>query len=441
MPTRSRRILLWSMLAFIVACVAAFFILGAWFHSFLRSDSFRKLIGAKTSAMLKAEGQFLPLHFAGSMVYSDGFHASGNAEAFFSVLQADQIRAELNPRALYHRTLRIDELSIERLELQGKTPQAAPVSEPATHESLPPLAPARVDLRRVSVRETNFNWSGAAGSVKKTALTITPDGSGWEILGEGGDVTQQGLPDLKIDKIKLRYQSPSLFVTDSVLRCGESGSVTLDGEANFGRSVDLRMKLNSIPVTPFLKGDWRARLKGNFSGEIKMAAQMPMIMPSRFEGSLAMAEGQIEALPVLNQIALFTRTAQFRSLRLSKASANFTHDGSQLCVKDFVVESEGLIRAEGAFVVTGGQIQGTFQVGVTPASLQWIPGSQSRVFTDARGGYLWTTMRVSGAVEHPSEDLTPRLLSAAGSELLENPEGVLKKAADGLLDIVKPLLK
>jgi hypothetical protein len=427
--------------AMVVLGVTAIFALTAGLQSFLRSESFRRLVSEKTCAALKARGEFMPLQFSGSMIYSEGFQATGNEQAFFSTLRADQIRAELDLRALYHRALRINELRIERLTLQGKTPHAAHAIAQAAPERRPFFAPTSLDLRSVFIRETNFSWSGVSGAVRKAALTIKPDGRSWDIMGEGGDVAQQGLPDLQIQTVKLRYQSPSLFVTDSVLTAADGGRLTLNGEANFERSVDLRMTIASMPVTPFLKGDWRARLKGTFSGEIKMTAALPLAGAPSFNGTLHMNQGQIEALPLLNQIALFTRTEQFRSLRLSRMSLDFAHDGTLLTVKNFLAESEGLIRAEGAFVVRGGQIEGNFEIGVTPGSLQWIPGSQSRVFTVARGGYLWTSVRVSGAAEHPSEDLSARLIVAAGNELLENPGSTLKKAAEGLLDIVKPLLK
>ncbi len=73
---------------------------------------------------------------------------------------------------------------------------------------------------------------------------------------------------------------------------------------------------------------------------------------------------------------------------------------------------------------------------MTAASLQWLPGSQERVFTVARDGYFWTPVRVSGPIEHPHEDLTKRLLSAAASELLQGSKGTLEDAAKTLLDLI-----
>jgi hypothetical protein len=165
-------------------------------------------------------------------------------------------------------------------------------------------------------------------------------------------------------------------------------------------------------------------------------------------GKLHMESGHLEALPVLEQIALFTRMQQFRRVALSKASAQFRQSSGELAVTDFVAESDGLLRMEGAFTVIRGMISGDFQVGVTPAALQWLPGSQERVFTVARGGYLWTPLRLAGPVEKPQEDLSPRLIAAAKGAVLQGVENTVrdsintgKDAVKGALDLLMPLLQ
>ena len=162
-------------------------------------------------------------------------------------------------------------------------------------------------------------------------------------------------------------------------------------------------------------------------------------------GSLQLREGRLEALPVLNQIALFTRTQQFRQMPLTEASAEFRRERDRLQVTKLVAESAGLMRIEGDFAVALGQIEGTFQVGVAPATLQWIPGSQERVFTVARGSYVWTTMRLTGPVDSPKEDLSGRLATAAGEAIVEKVENTAKDiykagrdAAQGALDWLMP---
>jgi hypothetical protein len=103
------------------------------------------------------------------------------------------------------------------------------------------------------------------------------------------------------------------------------------------------------------------------------------------------------------------------------------------------VEAEGLIRVEGSYTVENGEIAGIFEVGLTSATLQWIPGSQEQIFTTSRDGYRWTEMKLSGPVAHPVDDLTPRLVAAAGNAVIQGAtgvEGAVKKAAQSALDLL-----
>ena len=43
--------------------------------------------------------------------------------------------------------------------------------------------------------------------------------------------------------------------------------------------------------------------------------------------------------------------------------------------------------------------------------LQWLPNARGTVFSRDQDGYCWTTVRMSGDLKHPKEDLTPRLKS------------------------------
>jgi hypothetical protein len=204
--------------------------------------------------------------------------------------------------------------------------------------------------------------------------------------------------------------------------------------------VDLQAKLDGIDIAPLLSKDWRMRLHGRANGEVRVQSTLPTTGPVSVGGTIALQDGRLEALPVLNEVATFTGSQQFRSIALTQASAHFENTGREIRVTDFIAESEGLIRMEGAFVIAAGQIDGTFQVGVSPTTLQWLPGSRDRVFTVARGGYVWTPVRLKGPVDSPSEDLSPRLIAAAGDAVIEKVESTARDALQIGRDAAKSAL-
>jgi hypothetical protein len=181
-------------------------------------------------------------------------------------------------------------------------------------------------------------------------------------------------------------------------------------------------------------------LHGSISGEIDVRTPLPMNNALIVSGKLSLDNGQLEALPVLDQIATFTRLQQFRTLKLTRASADFRQENQRITVQNFVAESVGLIRMEGAFTVQNGMIEGAFEVGVTPSSLQWLPGSQERVFTQTRGGYVWTPMRLTGPLDKPEEDLSPRLAAAAKGAIIDGVENGVRGTIETGKGVIKGAL-
>ncbi len=435
----------WALLAVLVLLLVAVVVARAMFFNYLRSDAFRRTLGQGAARALHAsQADFSPLEFDGAMVYGDNFTAARNDGGGFSSIDADQMRASFDWHGLLHHTVQIDELEIQRLtiepppkNLEGAAPPSSipggPGTEGGWHRNW------TVDLRKAIINEANWDWSeGPAGGITRAEVALTPDGgNAWVIDVQGGKLEQAGWPALDIDAASLRYQEPDLYINSSSLRDGEA-RLSVTGSVEARQSVNLQVKFNGVDVQPLLTADWRERLSGRLNGQADIEAQLGDAAGRNVtvSGSASLVDGQLTALPILDQIGTFTQTERFRRLDLTRASANFTHTPDRLEVSNLVLESEGLIRVEGAYSVVGGQIDGTFQVGLTPETLQWIPGSQEQVFTLSRDGYLWTSMRLTGPVEHPHDDLTPRLATAAGASVIQGAEGTAKKAATDALDLL-----
>jgi hypothetical protein len=355
------------------------------------------------------------------------------------------LRASFDWHGLLHHTVQIDELAIQRLNVEAPAKPAA-VEESAQGEPEIPAAFGgvqkgwTVELRKAVVNEANWNWSeDPAGGISGTALTLTPQGqNAWVIDAQGGTVQEAGWPALDLESASMRWQSPTLYINSSSLRNGDS-RLSVTGSVETRQSANLHVKLDGVDVQPMLTPDWRERLSGKLTGEADVQAPLGTGEAERavtVSGSASLADGQLTALPILDQIGLFTQTERFRRLELTEASAEFTRTPERLEVRNMVAESAGLIRVEGSYTVENGKIDGTFQVGLTPATLQWIPGSQEEIFTASRDGYQWTSMKLTGPAAHPVDDLTPRLVAATGKGVIQGVEGTVKKAAEGALDLL-----
>ena len=440
------RLVLWAIPVLFVLLIVGFFVAKSAIDAYLRSDGFRQFVDGKAGGTLHANAELAPLSFAGSTIFSDGFKAKGGPDAAFADFQLEQIRTEINLRGVLKKVWQVDQFDIQRLIVKLDGPRADrppeptrdPLEAPRTESTSTGWLPNRVEIAHAVVHDTQLQWNG--GGLRGTVFEIEPHEGGWQIAGKGGRITSGKLPPLEVDKLSMRYRAPSLYVTSAELRETTGGTLQARGEIDFSRQLDLSLTLVNINIAPFLSDDWRLRAKGNLSGEVAVKSALPAHGGPELSGTLHLAQGELTALPLLDEIATFTRTLQFRRLNLNNASGDFKQDDKRLQVTNFVVESDGLIRMEGAFTVENSIIDGTFQVGVTPSSLQWLPGAQAKVFTQARGGYLWTPMRLTGPVNKPTEDLTPRLVAAAQGAVIEGVQNAAGEAVKTGKDAVKSAL-
>jgi hypothetical protein len=90
-----------------------------------------------------------------------------------------------------------------------------------------------------------------------------------------------------------------------------------------------------------------------------------------------------------------------------------------LFLSKLVLASEGLVRLEGDIHIRGRDLDGNFNLGLAPGTLVSIPGAETRVFSPGPHGLLWTPLRITGTLDDPKEDLTDRLIAAAGLRMFE----------------------
>jgi hypothetical protein len=440
-----------ALLVLVVLLMAAVIGARAWFNHYLHSDAFRKSLGEAAAKSLHADtADFAPLDFDGASVYADGFKATRADGGGFSSLDANQLRAAFDWHGLLNHTVQIDEMNVQRLTIAppipGTTGNSPTEESPESGTPAPLTEPANgwtVDLRKASISEANWQWSESpAEGIKSTAVTLTPDGPGaWIITAQGGTVQMPGWPDLTLDTASMRWEAPTLFINSADLRNGSS-HLNVTGSVETRKEVQLQVKFDGVDVAPYLGRDWREKFTGHLNGTANIDAPLgsgQAASEMSITGTVGMTDAVLTALPILDEIGTFTHTEQFRRLELTRVSAAFTRTNQRLEMHNMIVESEGLIRVDGSYTIVRGQIDGNFQVGLTPGTLQWIPGSQGAVFTDSHDGYLWAPMRLTGPVDHPTDDLTPRLVAAVGTSVIKDAQGIegtVKKTGEGLLDLL-----
>ena len=261
----------------------------------------------------------------------------------------------------------------------------------------------------------------------------------WLVSGQDGRLVQAGFPTLRLERATLKSTPEAVFVNQLTGQLEGGGRVELSGSQELGgdRALDLTAALDRVPVERFLPPDWRARLQGGATGQVHVTGSGGDRGSWRARGHVDLRDGHLEALPVLDQLAVFTTAASFRQAALQTGGADFDWSPQRLTVSKLILESAGLLRVEGGFTVRDGQIDGQFQIGVARTALRWLATAGGVVFNEPEhDGYLWTSLHLTGPANNPHEDLTPRLAATIEKEAVDKA----KQSTDAVIDTASSLL-
>lgn len=447
----------------------------AMIRSWLRGDEFRDWLVGQAETALEARIDLEPLAWQGGEVYSDRLLAEGYEGAAFSELELEGIRAKLG--GIEDQAFRVPDISVNRFDLvfSEERVEAAPgerqagggtAEEPAAPEWLRRYLPNRAEIDRIGISSARVLAENSAGEtsflLNGVETEIRPDleTGMWEIDGRGGRMRIPGQPEIDVKQLALRWRGAELFLDRCAIGIYGSGHVEGTGEISFAEdgTFDLELLVSGIRVDDLVDGEWEERLSGVVSGPVRVTGKPGAFV---YEGDVVVSEAVIESVPVLSVIAKYTRNERFERLVLSEATTHFRSEGEQVLLTDVALQSDGLARVEGDLVVENGRIAGAFEVGVMPGTLRWIPGAERKVFVEERDGFLWTSMELSGTMDEPVEDLSGRLIAAAGESLIGDlPPGLIDQAekflnpdsgaesgspsenpAGSLLDLLTPFLR
>jgi hypothetical protein len=307
--------------------------------------------------------------------------------------------------------------------IQTYTPKPEPLpAKPWFHIFLP----ERVYLKRVWSEPVDVTWRlrGQKAGFFGTRLLITPHGRDFEYQATDGTMKMPLLPDLQLRHIHLLITKKLLTLYDVDLAPGGSGDGKIHGEGTAGtgedKSVDFKINFDKLPVEEWLPATWREHVSGAASGQLHWTGKTPKGENSSVQGSLQLRNGRVANLPPLENLAAVTKKKSIERLELRDCSCDVDWNYSTTEIKNIAIEDVGKIHIEGSVAVRMKALSGALQLGVAREYLEWLPHAEE-VFTREAGGYLWTTVHLSGTIDNPQQDLSPRVVEV----LKESPTAFL----------------
>lgn len=425
-----------GILIFIVLCLLSAVLGYRWVRGFLRSDDFRVLLGDEAGKLLEAKAQFTPFEWDGWGVRTEKLSATG--EGKIVSLEASGLEASVDVGAVWDRVYRLQDIVVRQIDLKAdftkKSQPADAPSEVAIDEMHPSTGESHfwdrflpnefemTGLRVASMggsalsEQGKWVWSGTSTNVKPGSGRGSYD---IEVVGGKIDTPIVLLPEVKLQSASARYVGDQLYLTDARLEALERANLQLSGDFDFNKKEwNLKGDLAGATCEELVSPDWRQRLMGELNSNFRVEKRGAD--EAEITGSLKLERGVLTALPILDKIAAYTGALRFRRLALSNAQLDFRKLGEDVELKNISIISEGLVHVTGNVNLHGDEITlGQLRVGVTPGTLAHLPGAETKVFKPGEKGLLWTPVTISGSIKKPREDLSERLIAAAGERMFE----------------------
>lgn len=382
---------------------------------YVESDRFRAAMEEETAKGLHfPRGRYAPIRRTSALTaQSDRFNADNGQKAMRS-LDARGVTAKFNPWGVFVRQWRFDSVNVQSgdVEIQIYEPYPEPVGRKPWFAI---FLPNRVYLEKIQSEQANVTWRfrGKRAGFFGTQLLITPNGRDFDYVATGGRLKMAPVPDLDLRRTHLLITKTLLTLYDLDLASDSRSeeSIRAQGHAGLGqdKSIDVRATFNSVPIRQWLAAEWKSRLNGSAFGDIHYTAKDPKLENSSGEGSLRVSNGRIENLPVLQKLAELAQKKSFEQLELDDCSLSVGWQYPRLDVNRIAIEQKGKFRIEGEISIDQRRLRGSIGLGLTREYLDWLPNPEG-VLSRKQDGYLWTNVHLSGTIDDPGQDLSPRII-------------------------------
>src|SRR6266511_3488190 len=336
---------------------------------YIESHGFRVAMENETAKGLHfPSGRYAPIRRNSSLTaQSESFRAS-NGEKALKSLDAHGLSARFNPWGMFVRQWRFSDVHVRSgdVEIQIYEHKPEPVS---SNRWFAIFLPNRVVLKRIESDAANVTWRfrGEQAGFFGTRLLITPHGPDFEYAATGGRLKMALFPDLDLRRAHLLITKTLLTIYDIDLtsdsRSGESIQVQANAGIGNDKSVDLRANFNQVPIRSWLPAEWKEHLAGSAFGDLHWAGNDPKLESSSGKGSLDIANGRIDDLPVLEKLAELAQKKSFEHLELNECSFSFEWKYPQIDIENIAIEERGKFRIEGEMSIEQRRLRGTIKIG------------------------------------------------------------------------------
>lgn len=270
-----------------------------------------------------------------------------------------------------------------------------------------------IEMDNIRCSKMDVYWQGEKSPwLKGLQMDYISEEGGDKISVLNGYFGDRQLEEFKISNGVMRL-SPNAAVLGLYLDHEKSsGSVRLEGEMPYGLGKEalLEMHITRLPIRVLVGDQLGSLLEGTVDAEraelgylrgqkngIRLAAEL---------SSEVLSLSGFSFLPELS--SLFNKQWYNRPIFDGPCSFNLKRKGNAMSLTELTLEAKAQLKITGDIHIDdAGNLSGKLQVGVPLAFKSMLVRElRGSSFTEARGGYLWQEITLSGTVNAPEDDLS-----------------------------------
>lgn len=418
----------------VLAVVALLCAAGVYFfRAELVSIWMRHQLAAKLSEAFGAKVTLQDVSWKPGVLHAGMFRIEGGGNLRVSQLEARGVSAAVDWDRLLSPAkgpLRIEADSLD-LVWESSAKPSPPRAASHAQQTMPAMD---IAVGRLSFRHADHSgWE-----VRDLATRASFANGAWSFSGENGTAVLPGAAPLKLDRISAGLRDGLLEIGSFALR-DERGGMLGGSARNTADGWTGELSWQDVGLETVLSPGAQTHFTGRCSGDAHLKQ-------GTLTGSMKIDGGISKSMPQLVKMAsLFARedwseipweTFKFDFVRSPDGRVEFS-DLSAVSPKGLAVSGAGHYAPDNL----GAEIQ----FGVKREGRPWLVAFVPVLFRGESDGYLWTSVRVGGTPESPTEDLTARvvaaLATAPATEAIDTAAGVPGAAVEAAGSLLRSLLR
>jgi hypothetical protein len=390
------RIILLATVAVVVLAAGAVFLL----RENLANYWIKRQLAARLSQELGAEVDLHGVDWRGGILQAREFRVAGGSMPFRR-LESRGVRAVVEWRRILEPSK--EPLHIEVAEAEVIWPPVGEKREtPPTGSGAAAVWPP-LDLL---VGKFDFRHSDEQGwSIEGSSLRAVQQNETWLLSAHGGSLKLAGWPALEIQRISAEHIGGHWNIGGFALKDAREG-VIAGSAAHAGGSWTAEFSWQDVDLATLLPAGAAGHLQGTASGDALLREDV-------LRGQMKISGANTKTVDLLAKLASLVEGEDWSEVPWSIFRFDFERqpDGRVEFSDLQALSTKGVaIRGSGHFAPDS--VGADLQVGIRREGRTYLGAFIPVLFSHQRDGYYWTTVKVGGTPEKPTENLSARVVAA-----------------------------